>query len=974
MLRHLLAVAILTPLAFSQTFPAFQWIEEIDSSAGDSFTGLGVDSAGNTYIAGSTYSPNFPVQSAAQSHIDSAGLYEITGPGSAYAALGLSSASAVVIDPQNPNTLYAIATSASEGWPSQLMRSTNGGATFTPLSLPSTQIETLTINPSNDQILYVGTYDQGLLKSTDGGATWNPLSSLQAPQPGQFEFVGVWIDPANPEVLLANAYGNLVRSADGGATWQMILSTDIFSVSFDSAVPGLVYASSNLGAVSVSTDDGQSFTSLTTPAPLGTVLPDPTQSGRLLGVGEFAIYVSTDSGSTWTLGVNLTFPVNYIQSAIDWAHGFLYVASSSAILEVSTNLQSMTPVGPPSTGYVASLAAANGVVYEAVSGTRDVYVTKLDPLGNIVYSTYFGGSNDDVAIAMTVDASGNVYVTGTTMSTDFPVTKGAYATSGATFVFKLNPTGSVAYSTYGPAGGTPAAIAVDTSGSAYIAGTSNGGLTTTTGVYEPTCTVCGITSNGFFGVLTFSGFASKIGPTGSTLLYSTYVGQPIGLEGNLITSVAVASDGTAYLGGANGIFHLNAAASAALNTNVPASFTPQSIAIAADGTVYAAGTANTFPVTAGAFEASYAAAPSLPNQGSNLPATVIARWDSQLSNVLDATYFGPGRSVNAISFDSAGNVYLGGGTGEAGLPTRTPIQLGFAAETGFVSELSSDLSTLLFSSYFGDTQDFGVQGMAVRVDGNVVLGGSSGIPGTSNPGPSNIWVNSVIVTPPPPLRIDSVVNAASQLDGPISAGETIVVQGAGFGSTAQLSMGGVAVPPISMTATAITATVPQGVPAGSALVQVSSSGASSNEVLVALNATAPGIFSQNGSGFGQGYILNKDGTLNTPSNPAAPGDPISVFATGVGPIAITDGYAVSQYPVDVYVDGIFCDGIEAFLGPAPGLPGNVFQIQVYVPNPANLVSANPNFQNFVYPPLVGLTMQVNGVPSQNGIAISIAQQ
>src|ERR1700734_1457105 len=57
------------------------------------------------------------------------------------------------------------------------------------------------------------------------------------------------------------------------------------------------------------------------------------------------------------------------------------------------------------------------------------YVTKLDSSGNVVYSTYFGGNGDDLATAMTVDTAGAVYVSGTTTSTNFPVTQGAYSSS-----------------------------------------------------------------------------------------------------------------------------------------------------------------------------------------------------------------------------------------------------------------------------------------------------------------------------------------------------------------------------------------------------------------------------------------------------------------------------------------------------------------------------------------------------------------
>ena len=68
-------------------------------------------------------------------------------------------------------------------------------------------------------------------------------------------------------------------------------------------------------------------------------------------------------------------------------------------------------------------------VQNHLAGGSNVFVTKLDPSGNIVYSTYFGGSGGDAATAMTVDAEGSVYVTGTTASTDFPTTPGAYSPS-----------------------------------------------------------------------------------------------------------------------------------------------------------------------------------------------------------------------------------------------------------------------------------------------------------------------------------------------------------------------------------------------------------------------------------------------------------------------------------------------------------------------------------------------------------------
>src|ERR1017187_3646916 len=143
-------------------------------------------------------------------------------------------------------------------------------------------------------------------------------------------------------------------------------------------------------------------------------------------------------------------------------------------------------IGPAVSG-VTALAVAGGHVFVGSQISADIYVTKFDPQGNILYSTYIGGASDDEASAMAVDASGSVYVTGTTYSTDFPATAGAYAPVawGGVFVVKLNPDGSLAYST-GFSGGIPNAIAVDRAGRVLIAGLTHGGLPVTSGAYQTT--------------------------------------------------------------------------------------------------------------------------------------------------------------------------------------------------------------------------------------------------------------------------------------------------------------------------------------------------------------------------------------------------------------------------------------------------------------------------------------------------------
>ena len=620
----------------------------------------------------------------------------------------------------------------------------------------------------------------------------------------------------------------------------------------------------------------------------------------------------------------------------------------------------------------------NAVQSQSASpGSYDVVVTKFDPSGNIVYSTYFGGDADDIARAATVDAAGNVYVAGTTASNNFPTTPGSWSPTppqpgGATFLFRLNPDGSVGYSTYFTYGSEtmPQAIAVDDTGAAYVTGSTLGGLPTTPGAYQTTCT-CGYQDNGFFEVEITDAFLTRFDPTGSKLIYSTY----LGVEDASGNAVAVGPDGSAYIGSPTGIYRLDPSGSSLVNSIAPV-ISAQAMTAGADGRVYLAGEAgsgkNQFQATAGAFQSSAGGRSLSPGQGAGGPGVplAIAIMDAQLQNTLAATYFGDadyGLGVKALALDSSGNVYFAGYASREGLPTRTPLQEGFGGSlaTGFVGELSADLSTLLFAGQFGDGEYFGVTGLGIGANGSFALAGATDH--------GTVWANSVQPADLPPLRIDAVENAASLLDGPLAAGETIVIRGAGFGSDARLLLGDVVVPVISVTPTLIAATLPSDLPNEPVRVQVQSGGAASNPVLLNVAITSPGLFSADGSGFGQGYILNKDGTLNSPANPAAPGDKITIYATGVGPVSFTDGYAVTQFWADVYIDGFHCDGLAAVMDPVAGFPGAVYQLTVLVPNPAAMVATNPNLLNFTFPLQVPVVLQIDGASTQNGLAISIGQ-
>ena len=167
----------------------------------------------------------------------------------------------------------------------------------------------------------------------------------------------------------------------------------------------------------------------------------------------------------------------------------------------------------------------------AASNFADVFVSKLNAAGTaLIYSTFVGGSNMEFGNRLAVDAGGNAYVTGTTKSSNFPTTGGAFdrthnippncprcatdVTDG--FVFKLNAAGSaLRYSTYlgGTEDDSPRGIAVDGSGNAYVTGeTLSGDFPTTAGAFQRT-------RRGQNDV-----FVTKLNPTGSALVYSTFLG------------------------------------------------------------------------------------------------------------------------------------------------------------------------------------------------------------------------------------------------------------------------------------------------------------------------------------------------------------------------------------------------------------------------------------------------------------------
>jgi uncharacterized protein (TIGR03437 family) len=547
-----------------------------------------------------------------------------------------------------------------------------------------------------------------------------------------------------------------------------------------------------------------------------------------------------------------------------------------------------------------------------------------------------------------VDASGNVYLGGTTFPNTvsqpdtFPVTAGAAFTNvadGFGFVAKLNSSGTaLVYSTLlpvsPPALAMPQAIAlaIDTAGEAYIATTTAGALPfpTTPGAYQPA------PPSYPYG----SGVVAKLNASGSAMLYATC------LSGNGLS-------------------------------------VPQGIAIDAAGDAFVVGftQAADFPVTPGAFQTGYF--PSAEYM------EFVTKLNPQRTGLVYSTFLGATRNyASEVKVDAQGGAYVlaqGGAELSSG---------------GYLSHLSADGSALIYSTYLPTTDKFDLDldsagsAFVAGAAGYALLAASPGAfqsgfegslanayaakftpdgesAGATYAGPLQTGATPLIAVAPNGAIVLAeqtsvfsiypwltVQNAASGEAGTVAPGEIVTLRGYGIGpATAavaagqapvdqlggtQVTFGGIAAPVFSAQSQQVTVQVPWEI-AGQTSTEVvvtnnggPPDGASASAPVVVATA-APGIFA----------VANSDGTLNSPSNPAKVGGFITIYGTGGGvtnPLGITGGLwpitaslATLTLPVSVSIGGT--NAIVLYAGSAPTLESGYFQINVSLPSGPQASSA-----------------------------------
>jgi large repetitive protein len=408
-----------------------------------------------------------------------------------------------------------------------------------------------------------------------------------------------------------------------------------------------------------------------------------------------------------------------------------------------------------------------------LGGVSNAFVAEFNSNGTLAWSTFFGGSGTDKASAIAIDSAKNLYVTGVTNSTNFPVTAGVaqrqltgFGTNA--FVAKFTSAGKLVWSTFLGEGGTEGnSIALDTAGNVFVGGDTAGvgnmkdgyvaELNSTGTSIKWSGTIGGTRTDSIRSIALLGDEVYAVGYTNS-IDFPTTVGA---VQPNCGTACSDNFNGFVAKLGIGGVSY--ATYLGGTKTTVPGTTLNLGIGIAVDATgdAYITGTTNTvdFPVTSGAFQTKYAGTTDLPGgvagcidflAGKVPCGDAYAVKLNPTGTAIDwATYLG-GSTADigyVIKLDGKGNVWLAGYTQSYACPTCKPPlsplpttsnafqKLKGGGLDGFLSELSPNGASLLYSTYYGGANDEEVFGFTMDSLGSAYLVGrtiSTNTPITTN--------------------------------------------------------------------------------------------------------------------------------------------------------------------------------------------------------------------------------------------------
>jgi hypothetical protein len=301
----------------------------------------------------------------------------------------------------------------------------------------------------------------------------------------------------------------------------------------------------------------------------------------------------------------------------------------------------------------------------------------IDPV--LIYSTYLGGNGADSGRSIAIDAARNVYVTGSTTSTNFPTVNAVQPNLNGTrddvFVTKINAAGNaIVYSTYigGTVGDGGEGIDVDNAGNAYVTGTTGASISFND---FPVVNAFDSTYNG-----TDDAFLLKLNPAGNALVYSTYIGgnnSDIGFEVKVNPST-----GEAFVAGNS---------------------------LSQSG----------YPTTPGAFNTTCSNCVS---------GSFVTKFNAQGNALVYSTFIGPG-PANDLAIDAGGNAYITGSTLSGafpvtpGAPQTTCTGCNLGRSDAFITKLNATGTALIYSTFLGGSLSEVGWGIALDSSGNAYVTG-----------------------------------------------------------------------------------------------------------------------------------------------------------------------------------------------------------------------------------------------------------
>ena len=455
-----------------------------------------------------------PINSSVLYASASGGVFKTTNGGTNWTVTGAGPRSgSLAIDPSAPDTVYVAS--------GNLWKTTNGGTTWA-IATFTVYPNQIIIDPATPTTLYACASVDGMFKSIDGGVTFAPANigiTSRAP------VSALALSPANPSIV----YVGFTRTSDifvtklspAGNTliYSSYLGGSASDISFGSLGNDCLAIDASGNAYVVGTSWSQDFPTLNAFQGVSNGADDLTLTKLgVTGALAYSTYlggnaneqayggVAVDISSNvyvagWTGSSN--FPTRNAYQATSAGSNEAFVAKFNPALSGNASLLYSTYLGGTNADWAYGVDAdAIGNVYlagytfstnfpvlnayqSAYNGANDAFFTKLNTnlsgAASLIYSTYLGGSGNDIAYGVAIDTTGMVQLTGNTSSTNFPTRNAFQSTFGGAsdaFMTTINPNlsgnSSLIYSTYLGGSGTDNgySIAVNGAGQAYVTGST----------------------------------------------------------------------------------------------------------------------------------------------------------------------------------------------------------------------------------------------------------------------------------------------------------------------------------------------------------------------------------------------------------------------------------------------------------------------------------------------------------------------